>query len=207
MRFMPINMELTSHTITLVLVVFLAQSLKEMGIPSFGLMHTFLFYAGYQLSVGNKLLGLAIILFAYIGSLCGSLVIYGLFRSRRNKLPGAFRRFVRIKPEAMDRAKKIVTSSSFLTISIGRSIPGLMVPTSILAGVLEFPPINFLGGVFFTLSLWVFGLVTIGSQLHFVLPKMKLPLGNMSTILLPILVLCTLAGIFIYKRKSHFLKE
>jgi membrane protein DedA with SNARE-associated domain len=200
---MPISFERTTSEVAILVIVFFAQALKEMGIPSFGLTHSLLLYAGYQFSSGSPYLGAAIVLSTFLGSLCGASLIFYLARLMGDKLLAKLDRFGLIKPEAMAKAKTRLTKISFVTISIGRSIPGLMVPTSILAGILDFPVSSFLTGIIVTLSLWVVAIVTTGSVFKFFIPKINLPPDHLLFFLGPLVIFGLLLGVLYLRKKEY----
>ena len=199
---MPISPVLASSGITILLIVFLAQALKELGIPSLGLTHSLLLYAGCQFSSGRPYFGSAIILFTFFGSLCGASLIFCLARWNREKLQMLLDRYGVVKPQAIARARKILKSSSFLSISLGRSIPGLMAPTSFLAGAGEFSISSFLTGIIFTLSLWVMVIVSMGSTLGYFIPQINISPGSLLGSLLPFVGVCVLAGLLYLRRRN-----
>jgi membrane protein DedA with SNARE-associated domain len=197
----PAGIEQISSGLALLVIVFIAQVLKEMGIPSFGLTHSILLYAGYQFSSGSIYLGVAVILFIFLGSLCGASLIFQLGRLKGKKLLSKLEHHNLIKPEARLRAGNILTRSSFITISIGRSIPGLMLPSSILAGIRDMPVSSFLLGVIVPLSLWVSLIVTMGSTFNYFLPHIYIPPSRLLTFLWPfIAIILPAAAVYMWKR-------
>ena len=69
---------------------------------------------------------------------------------------------------------------------VGRSIPGLMAPTSIVAGTLKMPAGQFLKGVVFLLSLWMLAFITLGGISGHFMTRIDLSPGRL---LIPLLVL------------------
>ena len=198
---MPAGIEQVSSGLTLLVIVFIAQALKEMGIPSFGLTHSILLYTGYQFSIGNIYICVAVILFIFLGSLCGASLIFQLGRLKGKKLLSKLEHYNLIKPEARLRTGNILTRSSFITISIGRSIPGLMLPTSLLAGILDIPVPSFLLGIIVPLSLWVSLIVTMGSSFNYFLPHLSIPPDRLLTFLWPfIAIILPTTVLYMWKR-------
>jgi membrane protein DedA with SNARE-associated domain len=187
--------------IAILVIVFFAQALKEMGLPSLGLTHSLLLYAGYQFSSGNPDFGMAIILFTFMGSLCGASLIFCLARFNGNKLLEVFDHFGIIKPKAMKRARLVLIKSSFVTISIGRSIPGLMLPTSILAGTLDFPIPGFYIGIVFTLSLWVIVIVKMGTTFSHFIPRAYILPERLIYFLIPPIGIGILSGVLYLQKR------
>jgi membrane protein DedA with SNARE-associated domain len=202
---MPASIGQATSGIAILVIVFIAQALKEMGIPSLGLTHSLLLYAGYQFSSGNPFFCMAIILFTFLGSLSGASLIFYLARSRYNKLLATLLHYSLIKSETMARARSILTKSSFVTVSIGRSIPGLMLPTSILAGTLDFSISNFLTSVVVTLSLWVIVIVTIGTTSTHIIPQINIAPDRLIIYLTPLIVLGVLSSaVYMWKKNTRF---
>jgi membrane protein DedA with SNARE-associated domain len=193
---MPASIEHASVIIAILLLAFFAQALKEIGIPSPGLTQSLLLYAGYQFSRGEFIPGGGIILLTFLGSLCGAYLIFCLARFGGMKLLAKLNHYVAISPGSMEKARKTITTHSFLTVSVGRSIPGLMVPTSIVAGTLKMPVGKFLAGILLPLSLWIVVLTILGGSFGYFTPAIKL---SPDRFLLPlgILVVISIAsGIF-----------
>lgn len=171
---MSASIEQASVIVAILLLVFFAQALKEVGIPSPGLTQSLLLYAGFQFSCGGFHFGIGIILFAFLGSICGAYVIFCLGRFGGNKLLAKIDRYIVINPEAMEKARNMITTYSIISVSVGRSIPGLMVPTSIIAGTLKIPTGKFLMGIVFPLSLWIVLLTTLGGTFGHFTPRIEL---------------------------------
>jgi membrane protein DedA with SNARE-associated domain len=165
--------EQASVIIAIFLVVFLAQALKEIGIPSPGLSQSLLVYAGYEVARGAFLPGFGIIGFTLGGSLCGAYLMYCLARFGGSKLFAKINRYARISPEALEKAGNKIKSHSSISVAIGRSIPGLMVPISIVAGTLKMPLGRFVMGIVFPLSVWMAVLAGMGSGLQNFTPQIN----------------------------------
>ena len=199
---MPASLAQASPGISILVIIFLAQALKEMGVPSFGLTHSLLLYAGYQFSSGSPYFGLAIILLTFLGSLCGASLIFHLARLKGDKFLAFLDRYGVVKPETLAKARSVLKSSSFMTISMGRSIPGLMLPTSILAGTLDFPISSFLSGVVVTLSLWVAVIVAMGTTFCHILPQIQISPDRLILFLGSLFVLGFLSGIVSMRKRN-----
>jgi len=171
---MSASIEQASVIVAILLMAFFTQALKEIGIPSPGFTQSLLLYAGYQFSCGGIHFGIGIILFTLLGSVCGAYFIFCLARFGGKKLLAKIDRYVVISPEAMEKARTKITTYSFITVSVGRSIPGLMVPTSIVAGTLQMPIGKFLIGIVFPLSLWIVVLTTLGGTFGHFAPQIEL---------------------------------
>jgi len=192
--------ELTTPGSVILVIVFVAQALKEMGIPSFGLTHTILLFAGYQLVSGSILLGVAVILSICLGSLCGAGLVFNLARWKGDRLLAGLVGQGLVKPEAMPRLQRILKGPSAITVATGRSIPGLMLPTSLLAGMLDIPASGFFTGVLIPLALWVSAIVVTGGTLKLVLPHIAISPEKLLALLWPLIGLVGV-GTFLHLRK------
>ena len=165
-----------SSIVVILFLAFLFQALKEIGIPSPGMTQGFLVFAGVLISSGAMLFGLGIILFIFTGSLCGAFLIYHLGRLGTNIILEKLKHFARISPDAMEKAKNNVSKYSIITVSAGRSVPGMMVHTSIIAGTIKMPAGKFLAGILIPLSAWIALLTSLGaSGSYFIHPMEVLP--------------------------------
>jgi membrane protein DedA with SNARE-associated domain len=111
-----------------------------------------------------------------------------------------------VTPEAIDKARNKIVANSFLTVAIGRSIPGLMVPTSIVAGTLKMPIRKFLTGIIFPLSLWIILLTTLGGSFGHYMPQLRFNAGSF-LILLGALVMLAILASAIYRKKAPSVLE
>ena len=198
---MPANIEQAPVILAILGLAFCAQALKETGIPSPGLSQSLLIYAGYQIARGGILFGTGIILFTFAGSLCGAYLIYCLARFGGPKLLVKIKRYTRFSPESMEKAGNTIKRFSSLSVTVGRSIPGLMVPTSIIAGTLKMPAGKFLLGIVIPLTLWMAVMAGMGSGIRNFTPQINLSPNQM---LLPLGVLIAagvLAGILSVRRR------
>ena len=199
---MPASLEPVSTGITILVIIFLAQVLKELGIPSLGLTHSILLYAGCQFASGSPYLGAAIIFFTFLGSLCGASLIFWLARRNAEKLLALLSRYGVVSPKTLARAHKLKKASSFLTVSLGRSIPGLMAVTSFLAGAAGFSISSFYLIIVLTLSLWVIVIVSLGSTLGYYIPQVTITSGSLLAFLVPVIAVGLLVGLLAFRRRN-----
>jgi len=184
---MRAGFELTTPGWVILAIVFTAQALKEMGIPSFGLTHTTLLFAGYQIFSGGLLLGIAVILSIFLGSLCGASQVFQLARWKGNWLLARLVGRGLVKSETVRKARRSLEGSAFIAVVSGRSIPGLMLPTSLLAGMLDIPASCFLPGVLIPLSLWVSGIVITGGTVRLIFVHISIPPTTLLYFLWPLI--------------------
>jgi membrane protein DedA with SNARE-associated domain len=199
---LSIHTEQSSVIEVILLLAFFAQALKEIGIPSPGLTQGLLLYAGYQFSYGEIHIGMGIVLFSFLGSLSGAYLIYCLFRFGGHKLLARINHHVFISPKAMEKARNKVATNSLMTVLVGRSIPGLMVPTSIVAGTIKMPIGKFLMGIVLPLSLWMAILTTIGSSYGHFTPQIILSPNRFLLLLGALITFSVLTGIVILWKKN-----
>ena len=104
-------------------------------------------------------------------------------------------------PDSMEKAGNTIKRFSSLSVTIGRSIPGLMVPTSIVAGTLKMPAGKFLLGLVFPLTIWMVVLASVGGGIRNFSPQINL---SPNQLLLPLGVLIAvgvLVGILSVRRR------
>ena len=199
--------EQVTISFAILLVAFCAQALKESGIPSPGLSQSLLVYAGYQLARGDSMTGIGIIVATIGGSFCGAYLIYYLARFGGSRLLAKINRYIRISPEGLEKAGNKIKRHSSISVAIGRSIPGMMVPTSIVAGTLEMPVGKFLAGVMLPLSVWIAVLAGMGASLQNFAPQIKITASQM---LLPVgifFAVVVLAGIVELRKRAKGIPE
>ena len=190
----------------LFLLAFLAQALKEIGIPSPGVTQGLLLYAGYQFARGGIQMGSGIIVFTFLGSFCGANLIFYLASLGGNPFLAKLERQGLIKREALEKARNKINTYSFMAVSVARSIPGLMVPTSIIAGTMRIPTGKFLAGITFPLTIWIVVITTLGGTFSNLMPPIGIPPNRLVFSLGAFFVVCSLAGILTLtsrKRVNH----
>jgi membrane protein DedA with SNARE-associated domain len=204
--FMSASIEPAPVLVVILLAAFFAQALKEIGIPSPGLTQSLLLYAGYQFSCGEIHTGIGIILLTLLGSLCGACFIFSLARWQGNGLLAKLDRYILFNPTAMEKARNKITQYSFISLAITRSIPGLMVPTSIVAGVLRIPISKFIAGVIFPMSIWTAALSITGNTLGTLPYPIKFPTSGL-LILFSVLIAFGILSCIVYKwRKNRLIQ-
>ena len=192
---------------TILFLAFFAQALKELGIPSPGLTQSLLLYAGYQFSGDSLLFGTGIVLFTFMGSLSGACLVFCLAKFGGNRLLAKINTFTRINTDAIEKARTKISAYSFITVTVGRSIPGLMVPTSIVAGTLKMPIHKFLVGIIFPLSLWIMFYTTLGRTLGHFVPQFRFNPGSLLILSGALLTLGGLASMLYHKKFPTDLKS
>jgi membrane protein DedA with SNARE-associated domain len=183
-------------------LAFFAQAIKEIGIPSLGLTQSLLVYAGYQFSAGGFLIGGGIVLSTILGSLSGACLVFCLAKYKGNRLLAILNRYMIISPDAVEKARKKISAHSFLTVTIGRSIPGLIVPTSLITGSLSMPMGKFLTGIIIQLILWIILLTTLGGTISHYLSRLGFNPANFLVLLGALIAIGILASILYHKNKS-----
>ena len=185
--------------------IFAIQALKEIGVPSPGVTQGMLLYAGYQLTSGDKLTTFLIVVAIFLGSICGSALIYSLARFWGSKLLQRYGKYLHITPESIERAKAKLQSAAFLPVAIGRSVPGLMVPTSLASGTMRLPASKFAAGVGLSLIVWAGVFVGLGAVSGHVIQQI-LPVTEHLPLLLGLAaggVLILGAAYFFWRRRGN----
>ncbi len=169
------------------MICFLSQTLKEMGIPTFGLMHSMMIYAGYKIAMGDVLWGTSIILTAMLSSLAGAFIVYQIARSKGS----LWVKYLPVLDSAsFEKASKLLSCCSIPAVTLGRLLPGMMLPVSLVAGLMHFPLLSFMAGVFVQLCLWVLCFLFLGNTAGQIFP--------VSIIDSPALVNQVFAGFLVY---------
>jgi membrane protein DedA with SNARE-associated domain len=189
-------------------LAFFAQALKEIGIPSPGLTQSLLIYAGYQFSGGGFLYGGGIVLLTLAGSLSGAGLVFCLSKYGGSRVLERLIRYTVITPEAVEKARNKISAHSFLSVALGRSVPGLMVPTSIVAGTLKMPIRKFLTGIIFPLSIWIILLTSLGNTFGQYIPQFSYRPACLPVLLGALIALAALlAGSLYHHRASTDLQS
>jgi membrane protein DedA with SNARE-associated domain len=188
-------------------LAFFAEALKEIGIPSPGLTQSLLLYAGYQFSRGGWLFGIGIVLFTFVGSLSGACLVFSLAKFGGDKLLEMINRYTFITPAAIEKARTKISAHSFMTVTVGRSIPGFMVPTSMAAGALKMPIRKFLLGIIFPLSLWIIFFTTLGGSASYFVPQIKFNPASFLVLLGFLIAIGIPAGVLYHRKVQTDLKR
>jgi membrane protein DedA with SNARE-associated domain len=143
-----------SHQALLVLVqnhaAFFILVVPVIAVGEFGLivpifLESILLYAGFKISQGS-LSYFFVVIPSLLGSVLGSSCLFYLSRLFGEKILIRFKFFVR-RREQIESKIKNHTRWEPLTVTILRLTPGLFVPTTIFAGILDIAFGNFLAGV------------------------------------------------------------
>ena len=182
----------------LLFICFLAQALKEAGIPTFGLMQGMMMYAGYQISTGAALQASIIICVSMAGSLAGASLVFHLARKKGDRVTNILGRLLPVSPEKTEKACNVLSRSSFITVLAGRMLPGMMLPISFTAGRLHFSCRSFIAGVASQLAIWTGIFVSIGLSTPTILPQF---ITSTYPVLKPaadaVMITCILAAVII----------
>ena len=145
---------MTDADIGLAATALVAQVLKELGVPSPGVTQGALVYAGYQLAAGHHLSGALVIAAVYVGSLGGALLAFSFGRSLRAGL--GRRRIGRLRTSArgLDRATARLGRGTPWAVTVGRMVPAIMAPLSLVAGMTGVRVTAFAAGVSVSTLAW-----------------------------------------------------
>ena len=134
---------------------FFAQTLKEWGIPSPGVTQGAMIFAGYKVASGDPIIGFSIAVATLLGFITGSTSLYLISRSAGPSLIRVFNKLLRLKPERLEEVKAKLNSTHWRAVMIGRFIPALMAPLTIVAGLVKFPLRSFYFGTGLAMLAWV----------------------------------------------------
>jgi membrane protein DedA with SNARE-associated domain len=134
---------LSPDEIAIAVTAFLAQSLKEWGIPSPGVTQGALVFAGYKIASGDPYIGIVIAMATLLGFVTGSTSLYLISRSTGNFFSKHLNRLFRLNPNLLERLKNRLITAHWLAVMMARFIPTLMAPLTIVAGLVKFPLLRF----------------------------------------------------------------
>jgi membrane protein DedA with SNARE-associated domain len=112
--------------------------IEEAGVPLPLPGDTLIMYAGVRSRGGGTIAALAILLVAAAATL-GSSALYGLARRGGRPALARYGRFLPLHPERVDRMEGRFRRWGIWAIILGRLIPGLRTPTSVMAGLFGVP--------------------------------------------------------------------
>lgn len=179
---------MTSAGIGLTVTALVAQALKEVGIPSPGVTQGALVYAGYQLASGHYLSGALIIVAVYVGSLSGALVTFSFGRSLGAGLTRGRGGLLRLSARDVERAKARLGRGTLWAVTVGRMVPAIMAPISLVAGMTRVRVTPFAAGVSVSTLAWAGLLAGVGAAGGSALDRVAVRAGA------PLLALFTIAA-------------
>lgn len=112
--------------------------IEEAGVPLPLPGDTLIMYAGVRSRTGETVAALAILLVAAAATL-GSSALYWLARRGGRPALARYGRFLHLHPERVDRMEARFRRWGPWAIILGRLIPGLRTPTSVMAGLFAVP--------------------------------------------------------------------
>jgi membrane protein DedA with SNARE-associated domain len=144
-------------------LAFVAQALKEWGIPSPGVTQSSLMYAGCQLVAGGFLTGSLIIAAIFAGSLCGSSAIYWTARLLGRRFISRFGKYLNLTSAKLEQFRLKIGGKATLAVMLGRFVPTMMVPLSVSAGIMRIPMLKYSAGIALAVLMWASIFVSIGA--------------------------------------------
>ena len=146
---------MTDADIGLTATALVAQALKEVGIPSPGVTQGALVYAGYQLASGHHASG-ALIIVADLPRVAVRRTRGLLVRpvSWRGADAGRTGRYLRLSARDLERAKARLGRGTLWAVTVGRMIPAIMAPLSLVAGMMRVRVTAFAAGVSLSTLAW-----------------------------------------------------
>ena len=145
---------MTHADIGLTATALVAQALKELGVPSPGVTQGALVYAGYQLAAGHHLSGALVIMAVYVGSLGGALLAFSFGRSLGAGLGRHRGGRLRLSARDLERAKARLGRGTPWAVTVGRMVPAIMAPLSLVAGMTGVRVTAFAAGVSVSTLAW-----------------------------------------------------
>jgi membrane protein DedA with SNARE-associated domain len=149
-------------------------------------------------------LGTSIVLTALLGSLAGAFFVYHIARSKGSKV---VKYLPVLDSTRFEKASKVLSRSSFPAVTLGRLLPGMMLPVSLVAGMMHFPLLSFMAGVFVQLCLWVLCFLFLGNTAEQIIPVPVLVSPSLIDRVIPVLLICGGIAVIVYlvnnKRSFH----
>ena len=166
--------ELGLLSLATVAILFATQSLKEIGVPSPGVTQGALVFAGYQLSRGDVLSFGGITMAIVLGGFFGASFVYSASRYWGGRLVARYGRYLHLTEESLEKVRSRLQSKVFVPVFLGRSVPGMMAPTSIASGTMRLPLSRFMGGVALSLAFWAAIFIAAGALFSGLVHKVSL---------------------------------
>ena len=148
---------------TILFTSMVAQALKEVGIPSPGVTQGALMYAGFRLTTGDSVTGIAIILAVVWGALCGSATAYSLGRFLGWSFLKRGEKCNKYAPKKLEKIKNRLLEKGILAVVLGRFVPACMAPVSFTAGLMRMPITKYAAGIAIAVMIWELFFVGLGA--------------------------------------------
>ncbi len=126
---------------------------EEAGIPLPLPGDTLLLYAGthHNGAIGY---GLIVILIAILAVFCGSSLLYYIMRRGGRPVLDRYGKWLHISPQRLEKIEGWFRRHGSAAIIVGRLIPGMRIPTTVMAGISEVPYRTFLASTFAAAVIW-----------------------------------------------------
>lgn len=184
---------LRTHALVVVMLVLL---FEELGVPSPIPGDLMMVLAGVRAAQGRNPLWLALLV-QEVATVLGASGLFFLCRRLGRPIVLRYGRFLRLTPEALERAEGFLTRSGGRAIVVGRLIPGLRIVTPIAAGVLGMTYRAFLPALALGAFLYILGYTLLG---YFVGPRALALFDRVSLPTSALLSLAALVALFILVR-------
>jgi membrane protein DedA with SNARE-associated domain len=137
---------------------------EEAGIPILLPSDVMVMYAGYQVGLETLEYWQALV-FCVLAVTAGASILYGISRRFGVSLIARYGRYVHCPPERIESVRPIMTRWGVLAVIVGRHIPGMRIPITLLAGILRFPYPLFAAGVAVSTTVWAGFFLAVGIRL------------------------------------------
>jgi membrane protein DedA with SNARE-associated domain len=138
------------------LTLFFIVGIEEAGVPLPAPSDLVIMFYGDRARGDPLSLGLVILTCA-LASTAGTLVPYVVTRQYGDRAARTFARWIDVDQAAVDRWEVKIAKRGFISIFLGRLIPGLRVAMSLIGGTAKVPFVEFSAGVFLAgLIYWTF---------------------------------------------------
>lgn len=196
---------LSSHfDSSVILTLFFCQAIKEWGVPSFGVTQCSLVYAGFRLSAAGYVSGIFMIVAVLAGFTVGVLSLYLVSRSGGRWAAERLLGRLHQKQTKLDDWQRRISSAGWMVV-IGRFIPSLMAPLTVMAGVVRLPLRVYYTGTALAMLAWTAFFASLGFFFGDAALKIIGPaLSRAGAIIIP---LCVLALVVFYLARRQWLSK
>ena len=143
------------------LLLFLAILFEESGIPMPLPADVAMAIAGHRVAQGQMHLHEAFLI-GQVATLLGSSVLYWVGRRGGRPLLHRYGRLLRLTPERISRAERLITRLGPLSVIIGRQIPGLRLAAPLASGVFRMPYWQFAPAIVVGSSIYIGLFIALG---------------------------------------------
>ena len=142
--------------------ILLAVMVEELGIPMPIPTDVLIVFAGTRAGWSVPQLALSLVMIA-MASTTGASALYAIVRRGGRPLIERYGRYVHLGPKQLARSEALLARGGWISIAIGRAIPGLRYPTVIACGLFKVPYPRFVTAHFAGSSIYIAVFLVLGA--------------------------------------------